>query len=59
LIVAITGHVEKEYVKKALDSGMDRVYSKPFPINEFGKLLINYNFIDSFPSNIKLDVHYD
>ena len=53
MIVAITGHVEKEYVKKALDSGMDRVYSKPFPINEFGKLLINHNFIDSLPSHIR------
>ncbi len=53
MIVAITGHVENEYVKKALDSGMDRVYSKPFPINEFGKLLINHNFIDSLPSHIR------
>ena len=25
-IIAITGHVEKEYVLKALNSGMDKVY---------------------------------
>jgi CheY-like chemotaxis protein len=35
-IVAITGHVENEYVKKAINSGMDKVYPKPLPIKEFG-----------------------
>ena len=31
-IIAITGHVENEYVQKAFKSGMDRVYPKPLPI---------------------------
>ena len=31
-IIAITGHVENEYVLKAFKSGMDRVYPKPLPI---------------------------
>ena len=35
-IIAITGHVENEYVQKAYKSGMDRVYPKPLPIQEFG-----------------------
>jgi CheY-like chemotaxis protein len=35
-IVAITGHVENEYVQKAISSGMDKVYPKPLPIKEFG-----------------------
>ena len=25
-IIAVTGHVESEYVKKAVDYGMDKVY---------------------------------
>ena len=28
-IIAVTGHVEKEFLKKAKDSGIDEVYSKP------------------------------
>ena len=39
-IVAITGHVESEYIKKAISSGMDKVYPKPLPIKEFGQLLM-------------------
>lgn len=35
-IIAITGHVENEYVQKAIASGMDKVYQKPLPIQEFG-----------------------
>jgi CheY-like chemotaxis protein len=35
-IIAITGHVENEYVKKAIQSGMDKVFQKPLPIKEFG-----------------------
>ena len=35
-IVAITGHVENEYVEKALKSGMDKIYPKPLPVKEFG-----------------------
>ena len=35
-IVAITGHVEKEYIQKAIYSGMDEVFPKPLPIQEFG-----------------------
>ena len=35
-IVAITGHVENEYVLKAFKSGMDKVFPKPLPIKDFG-----------------------
>ena len=31
-IVAVTGHVENEYVQKAISCGMDKVFSKPLPI---------------------------
>ena len=29
IIVAVTGHSEKMYVKRAIDSGMNLVFSKP------------------------------
>ena len=36
VVIAITGHVEKEYILKAEKSGMDTVYPKPLPIIELG-----------------------
>ena len=44
-IMAITGHVEDEYVQKAIQSGMDRVFSKPLPVSEFGQLLYDMKYI--------------
>ena len=35
-IIAITGHVEKEYVQKAFKFGIDRINPNPLPIIEFG-----------------------
>lgn len=32
-IIAITGHVENEYIDRAIESGMNKVFSKPFNIN--------------------------
>jgi CheY-like chemotaxis protein len=54
-IVAITGHVENEYVEKALKSGMDKVYPKPLPVKEFGQLLIAMKFIEEVPKHLELD----
>jgi CheY-like chemotaxis protein len=51
-IIAITGHVEPEYIKKALDAGMDKVYPKPFPIIELGNILIERNFITHIPDMV-------
>jgi CheY-like chemotaxis protein len=44
-IIAVTGHVEKEYMIKAEKSGMDIVYPKPLPIVDLGLKLIEMNFI--------------
>ena len=55
-IIAVTGHVEEEYVRKAKDSGMNKVFPKPFPIKEFGKLLIDCNFLTQVPKNLRLDI---
>jgi len=34
---------------------MDKVYSKPFPLKEFGKLLMDMRFIESVPNHLKID----
>jgi len=54
-IVAVTGHVENEYVQKAYSNGMDKVYSKPFPIKEFGHLLLNMQLLANIPDHLRLD----
>jgi two-component system, sensor histidine kinase RetS len=51
-IIAVTGHVEQEYVKRALVSGMDKVYPKPFPIKQFGHMLLSMKLIDNVPFHL-------
>ena len=46
-IVAVTGHVEQEFVQKALNSGMDKVFAKPVSFDAFGKLLKSMGLIES------------
>ena len=48
-VIAVTGHVEKEYITKAEQSGMDIVYPKPLPVIELGKKLIEHCFIAELP----------
>ena len=43
-IYAITGHVEAEYVKKAIQSGMDLVFSKPIKADIVGQILLANGF---------------
>jgi hypothetical protein len=47
--------VENEYVQKALQSGMDKVYPKPLPIKDFGQLLLDMKFIEKVPDHLKVD----
>ena len=35
LIIGVTGHVEQEYITKALESGMKKVFKKPLKLNDF------------------------
>ena len=44
-IIGVTGHVEKEYVVRALESGMKRVFKKPLKVEDFGSILIEHNYI--------------
>ena len=54
-ILAVTGHVEKEYVQRAFDAGMDKVYSKPLQMKDFAKELMKKKFITSIPAHIDVD----
>ena len=54
-ILAVTGHVEKEYVERALEAGMDKVYSKPLQMKDFAKELMKKKFIESIPAHIDVD----
>jgi CheY-like chemotaxis protein len=54
-IVAVTGHVENEYVHKAYGAGMDKVYSKPIQLKDFAKLLYTMKLIEKIPDYLNLD----
>ena len=44
-IIAVTGHVEPVYIKKAKESCIDKIYPKPFRIDVLGRLLQKHGFI--------------
>ena len=50
-IIGVTGHVEKEYVAKALESGMKKVHKKPLKLQDFAQLLIELNYIEKLPEH--------
>lgn len=44
VIFAVTGHTEQNYVKKAINSGMNQVLSKPLNSDILKKLMLKINF---------------
>ena len=48
-IVAITGHIEPEYLQKASSHGINQVFPKPMPILELGAILLDLKFIKEIP----------
>lgn len=42
-------------MQKAKGSGMNRVFAKPLPIKEFGKVLVDLKFLSCLPKNLPLD----
>ena len=52
-IYGVTGHVEQEYIKRAIDNGMQRVFAKPMKVVEFGKILIEHGYIQEIPKNVR------
>lgn len=55
LIYAVTGHIEECYIQKAMESGMDHVYSKPLEIKLLANLLLKMKFIDHVADYLKMD----
>jgi CheY-like chemotaxis protein len=51
-IIAITGHVEPEYIAKAIAHGIDQVFPKPMPVLELGKLMQEHGFISRIPEHL-------
>ena len=51
-IVAITGHIEKEFTKKAIQNGFDQVLTKPLRIQELAELLLKMKYIDAIPLHL-------
>ena len=45
IIVAVTGHSEPSYIERALDSGMNAVFSKPVAQNQLKQLLTTLEYI--------------
>ena len=50
--MAVTGHVEEEYLKKAERCGIDKVIPKPFPIGLLGRVLKDLDFIFEIPAHL-------
>ena len=51
-IIAITGHVEPEYIIKAHKHGINHVFPKPMPIVKLGHILMDKNFIKEIPKHL-------
>lgn len=51
-IIAITGHVEPEYIKKAKDCGINEVYAKPITAKDLGVILLKHGFIQEIPAHL-------
>ena len=55
-IVAITGHVEEEYVNKARNHGIDEVLSKPVDLMALSRILHSLGLIEMIPNNVRMSV---
>mmetsp|Transcript_11897 Transcript_11897/g.18366 ORF Transcript_11897/g.18366 Transcript_11897/m.18366 type:complete len:86 (+) Transcript_11897:1052-1309(+) len=51
-IVAVTGHVEDEYQKRALESGMEQVYPKPISVDKVARLLLEKGYKIKVPNGL-------
>ena len=55
-IMAITGHVEPEYIEKAKKSGVNEVFAKPISAMSLGQILLDHGFIRSIPASVMRSV---
>jgi len=51
-IVAVTGHVEPEYISKAKQSGMDEVFGKPMTALLLAQILFKNGYIEEVPARL-------
>ena len=58
-IIAVTGHIESEYIDRAIKSGMDKVFSKPLHLKDFSQLMIEMRYITSVPEHLRGDEEYE
>ena len=49
-IVALTGHVEPEYVQKAMDHGFNKVMPKPVNVRDLAQILLQERLISEIPA---------
>ena len=52
-IVAVTGHCETEFIKKAIEHGVDEVFPKPMTALSLGRLLKRLGLIEMIPEAIE------
>jgi len=55
-ILAVTGHVESEYQRKALRSGMDSLFSKPIKIDQLAMVLLEQGFYLKLPQELETEL---
>ena len=55
-ILAVTGHVELEYQLKALQSGMEQIYSKPITFDIVSRILLEQGFKVQIPKSVEKDL---
>ena len=56
LILAVTGHVESEYQRKAVLCGMSQVYSKPIRVDCIAMILLENKFKIKIPPSVQRDL---
>ena len=55
-ILAVTGHVESEYQRKAILSGMSQVYSKPIRVDSIAMVLLENRYNIKIPPSVLRDL---
>mmetsp|Transcript_17574 Transcript_17574/g.27148 ORF Transcript_17574/g.27148 Transcript_17574/m.27148 type:complete len:93 (+) Transcript_17574:582-860(+) len=55
-IVAVTGHVESEYERRAMLSGMEMIFTKPIDSDSISLILLELGFQIVIPPKVKAEL---
>mmetsp|Transcript_41522 Transcript_41522/g.63393 ORF Transcript_41522/g.63393 Transcript_41522/m.63393 type:complete len:92 (-) Transcript_41522:27-302(-) len=55
-IMAVTGHVESEFQKKAVAAGMVQVYPKPISVDSVARILMESQFKFKVPPSLEKEL---